>query len=77
MKNNIEDIVLEEFGNYFNIDKSKISLSDDISSFDVDSLDAMQIGTNLEQKFNIDFTFSSVREMKTLEDICKYIEGEL
>lgn len=77
MKNNIDRIVIEQFKNYFDLKESEINLNTDIKSFNADSLDFVQIGTNLEQKFDIDFTFEFVREIKKIGDICNYIESEL
>ncbi len=77
MKNNIESIVKSQFAEYFNISVDEVTIDRDIKTFNADSLDVVQLGTNLELGFDIDFTFEKVREFKTIDDICKYIESEL
>ncbi len=77
MKNNIEEIVVEEISKYFDIESGKINMSTNLNEFQADSLDAVQLGTNLEQIFDIDFTFKQLEKIKTIQDICLYIESEI
>ncbi len=77
MNNNVEHIVLEEICKYFDIENKNINLKTSLSEFNADSLDIVQLGTNLEQIFDIDFVFKDVENFKNIEDVCIYIEREL
>ncbi len=77
MKNNILNEVITELSEYFNMNKSDLNENTELSAFNMDSLDIAQIVTNLEEKFNIDFTFDIVKNIKSIKDICNYIESEI
>ncbi len=77
MRNNIERIVIEEISKYFDTSSITIKKNTKLLSLNIDSLDAVQLGTALEEKFNIEFEFESIKNFKTIEDICDYIESDV
>ncbi len=77
MKSSIEEVVIREISKYLDKDVKEINKDVELITLTIDSFDLIQLGTSLEQYFNIEFKFSAVRGFKKVNDICLYIESEV
>ncbi len=67
----MEERVLKILVSYSNKKVNKSSL---VKSIIEDSLDIIQIGTLLEEEFNIEFEYDSIKKFTSVENIIDYIE---
>jgi acyl carrier protein len=77
MQNEIIEQVRQIIAKQFNKEIKDITLDTSFyNDLAADSLDLFEIITELEDKFNIEFTNESAEKIKTINDVVEYIESK-
>lgn len=75
---NIENIVIEVVANKFKRLDKKITLNTHLyKDLNFDSLDAVEIIVELEEKFKVELQDEDVEKFKTVKDLVKIVNSKL
>jgi acyl carrier protein len=77
MSNQIEIMINEVFEESFEIEKNQLKPEANIfEDLGLDSLDVVDLVVALQKKFKVEIrTDERIKEIRTLEDLCKFIKG--
>jgi acyl carrier protein len=71
------EAVKEALVDSLNIDENDIELTSSLKEdLDIDSIDAVELSLDLEEKFDVELTDEELAALKTVEDIVKLIESK-
>ncbi len=69
----IKEMVVEQLG----VEEEEIKLSATFKDLNADSLDIVELVMAMEEEFDLEISDEEVENIRTVEDVVKYIEGNV
>ncbi|KAA1242945.1 acyl carrier protein [Aquimarina sp. RZ0] len=73
----LEDWLLDKIAEHLDLTKNDISPHKELSTYGLDSMSAIMISGDIEEKFNIELPSTILWDYPTINDILDYLEDKI